>query len=199
MGCSIDQFTRLKPSAFVGSVDPVRAKNWIQKIKKVLDVLNCTENQKVTFSTFKLAREAKKWWVSVKKMEELRLILVALTWARFKELFFEQYFPATVRNANMEEFMNLTQESLTVQQYAAKFQELSGFAPFVLSDEVKKAWKFQRGLRKEIRRQMTILQLQDFAMLVDKATVAEECLLEDAKVQVSKKRPAPPSSSPRAK
>ncbi|XP_057961589.1 uncharacterized protein LOC131168476 [Malania oleifera] len=195
LGCSIEQFTRLKPSAFVGGTDPVRAENWIQEIEKILGVLNCTEKQKVTFATFKLAGEAERWWGSVKQMEEHRPIPIVLTWARFKELFFERYFPATMRNAKMEEFMNLTQGSLTVQQYAAKFQELSRFAPFVIPDEAKKAWKFQRGLRSEIRKQTAILQLQDFATLVDKATVAEECLLEDAEVQVTKKRPAPPNYS----
>ncbi|XP_057948222.1 uncharacterized protein LOC131143876 [Malania oleifera] len=40
-----------------------------------------------------------------------------------------------------------------------------------------------------------ILQLQDFATLIDKATVAEESLLEDIDVQVPMKRPALPSSS----
>ncbi|XP_057982352.1 uncharacterized protein LOC131167571 [Malania oleifera] len=125
MGCSIEQFTRLKPSIFVGSVDPVRAENWIQEIEKILDVLNSTEWQKMAFATFKLSGEAERWWVSVKKMEKNRPIPVALMWARFKDLFFEWYFLATVRNAKMEEFMNLTQESLTVQQYAAKFHELS--------------------------------------------------------------------------
>ncbi|XP_057953800.1 uncharacterized protein LOC131148081 [Malania oleifera] len=123
LSCSIEQFTRLKPSVFVGSVDPVRAKNWIQEIEKILDVLNYTEKQKVTF--------AKSWQGSLQ--------------------------------------------------------------------DAKKVWKFHRGPRKEIYRQTAILQLQDFATLVNKATVAEECLLEDAEFQVPKKRPAPPSSSPGAR
>ncbi|XP_057981145.1 uncharacterized protein LOC131166572 [Malania oleifera] len=125
MGCSIDEFTRLKPSVFIGSANPIRAENWIQEIEKILDVMNYIEKQKVTFVTFKLSREVERWWVSVKKMEEHRPIPVAMTWARFRELFFERYFPATVRNAKMEEFMSLTQELLTMQQYAARFQELS--------------------------------------------------------------------------
>ncbi|XP_057975451.1 uncharacterized protein LOC131162864 [Malania oleifera] len=64
----------------------------------------------------------------------------------------------------------------------------------MISDEAMKTWKFQRDLKKEIQRQTTILQLQDFATLVDKATVIEESLQEDAEVQVPKKRPAPLSS-----
>ncbi|XP_057954010.1 uncharacterized protein LOC131148312 [Malania oleifera] len=150
MGCFIDQFTRLKPSVFVGSANPVHTENWIQEIEEILHVLKCTKKQKVTFGMFKLSREVERWCVSVEKMEEHRLILVAMTWSRFRELFFERYFSATVRNAKMEEFRNLSQKSLS---------------------------------------------LQDFATLVNKATVAEESLLEDVEVQVLKKRPTPPSCS----
>ncbi|XP_057952397.1 uncharacterized protein LOC131146674 [Malania oleifera] len=168
MGCSIDQFTRLKPLVFIGSADPIRVENLIQKIEKNLDVLNCTEKQKVTFATFKLSREVERWWVSVKKMEEHQPIPVAMMWARFRKLFFELYFLATVRNAKMEEFMSLKQELLIVQQYIARFQELSRFTPFMISDKAMKASKFWRGLRKEIWIQTAILQLWDFATLVDK-------------------------------
>ncbi|XP_057969590.1 uncharacterized protein LOC131158751 [Malania oleifera] len=115
MRCSINQFTRLKPSIFIGSVDMIRAKNWIQEIEKILDVLNYAEKQKVTFAMFKLSGEAERWWVSVKKIEEHQPIPIVMTWARFRELFFEQYFPAMIRNMKMEKFMSLTQESLTVQ------------------------------------------------------------------------------------
>ncbi|XP_057972738.1 uncharacterized protein LOC131160878 [Malania oleifera] len=139
MGCSINQFTRLKPSMFVGSVDLVHAENWIQELKKILDVLNYTEKQKVTFATFKLLGEVERWWVSVKKMEEHQSIPVAMMLSRFRDLFFARYFLAMVRNAKMEKFMNLSQESLSVQQYAAKFQELSRFSPFMIPDEARKA------------------------------------------------------------
>ncbi|XP_057980171.1 uncharacterized protein LOC131165985 [Malania oleifera] len=127
-------------------------------------------------------------------LEEHRPITVVVTWARFKDLFFERYFPVTVRNVKMKEFISLEQGQLTIQQYAASFQELSRFAPFMVPDEVMKAWKFQRGPRKEIHRQTTIWQMQDFVTLVDKATIVEESLQEDVRVQNSKKRPAPSNS-----
>ncbi|XP_057969534.1 uncharacterized protein LOC131158684 [Malania oleifera] len=60
-----------------------------------------------------------------------------------------------------------------------------------VSSVARKAWKFERGLKKEIRKQTVILQLHDFATLMDKATVAEESLQEDTEVQIQKKRPAP--------
>ncbi|XP_057975393.1 uncharacterized protein LOC131162814 [Malania oleifera] len=47
----------------------------------------------------------------------------------------------------MEELLNLMQGHLMVQQYVAKFTELSRFAPYIVPDEAKKARKFERGLR----------------------------------------------------
>ncbi|XP_057972696.1 uncharacterized protein LOC131160832 [Malania oleifera] len=179
----------------MGSVDLIQAKNWIEEIEKILDVLNCTKKQKVAFATFKLTGKAERLWKLVKMLEEHRLTPMVLMWARFKDIFFEWYFLTTVKNAKMEEFISLEQGQLSVQQYVAKFQELSHFASFMIPDEAKKAWKFQRGLKKEIRKQTVIWQMQDFATLVDKATIAEESLQEDLEVQVPKKRLAPPSSS----
>ncbi|XP_057958743.1 uncharacterized protein LOC131151520 [Malania oleifera] len=138
LGCSIDQFTQLKPLAFVASADPIRIENWIREIEKILDVLNCTEKQKVAFAMFKLTSEAQRWWESVKMLEKHQPIPVVMTWTRFRDIFFERYFPAMVRNAKMEEFMSLTQGQLIVQQYSGRFQELSQFAPFMIPDEILK-------------------------------------------------------------
>ncbi|XP_057949339.1 uncharacterized protein LOC131144622 [Malania oleifera] len=139
LGCSIDQFTRLKPPILKGSADPIRVENWIRDIEKVLDVLNCTEKQNVAFATFKLTGKAQRWWESVKKLEEHRPIPVVMTWGYIRELFFEWYFPTAVRNAKMEEFMSLSQGLLTVQQYVAKLQELARFALFMVPDEAMMA------------------------------------------------------------
>ena len=42
--------------------------------------------------------------------------------------------------------MELIQENKTVLQYEAKFTELARFAPHFVSNDVRKAKKFQRGL-----------------------------------------------------
>ncbi|XP_057965288.1 uncharacterized protein LOC131155857 [Malania oleifera] len=131
------------------------------------------DEQKVLYVTFKLIGEAERWWESVKLLEAQRLKHMAMTWDRFREVFFERYFLATVWNAKMKEFMVLTQGQLMVQQYAARFMELSRFAPFMVPDEARKSWKFERGLKMEIQKQKMILQIQDFATLVDKATMVE--------------------------
>ncbi|XP_057954261.1 uncharacterized protein LOC131148526 [Malania oleifera] len=113
-------------------------------------VLDCTNKQKVYYAAFKMTREAKHWWPSVKLLDDQRVVKIALTWERFKELFFDRYFPSSVREENVEEFTNLTQGDMTVAEYAVKFVELSRFAPFLVLNEARQARKFEKGLRHRI-------------------------------------------------
>ncbi|XP_057976069.1 uncharacterized protein LOC131163490 [Malania oleifera] len=138
------------PLSFAGSTDPIPAKNWIWEIEKILVILHCMDEQKMLYTTFKLTGEAEMCWESVRMLEEQKPVPVGMTWRHFREVFFERYYPAYVRNINMEEFMSLTQGQLTVQQYAARFMEPSHFASFMIPDEARKAWKFKKGLKKEI-------------------------------------------------
>ncbi|XP_057981306.1 uncharacterized protein LOC131166752 [Malania oleifera] len=145
----------------------------MQEIEKTLTVLHCTDDQRVLCATYKFTGEAKRWWTAVKLLEEQRPVLVAMTWNQFKDVFFDRYFPATIRGVKVEEFLNLTKGHLTIQQYTTKFTELSCFAPYIIPDEAKKVRKFERGLRQEIYEQVAVLNERDFSELVGKATVAE--------------------------
>ncbi|XP_057972732.1 uncharacterized protein LOC131160871 [Malania oleifera] len=171
LGCTIEKFTKMNAQAFSRAVDPAVAKNWMQEIEKVLTVLHCTDEQRVLYAMYKLIGEAEIWWMAMKLLEEQRPILEPMTWSRFREIFFDRYFPSTIREVKVQEFLSLTQGSLTVQQYATKFIKLSRFAPYIVLDEAKKAKKFER---------------------VDRAIVAEESENTDVGVLSQRKKPMPP-------
>ncbi|XP_057953970.1 uncharacterized protein LOC131148264 [Malania oleifera] len=132
---------------FVGEANPVIADDWVQEIEELLGVLESIEDQKVRFATFKLVREAKRRWRSAKMVEEQRPKLTSITWSHFKEVFFDRYFLTATQEAKVYEFLHLTQGPMTIQQYAVRFVELSRFTPHKISDEPRKAWLFERGLR----------------------------------------------------
>ncbi|XP_057954103.1 uncharacterized protein LOC131148418 [Malania oleifera] len=144
----------------------------MQKIEKVLVVLQCTEEQRVLFATYKQIGEVERWWTAIKLLREQRAVPIAMTWFQFRELFFDRYFSATTRETKVEEFLNLKQGQQTVQQYAARFIELSRFVLYIVPDEAKKARQFERGLRREIYKQVAVLKVQDFAELVDRVVMA---------------------------
>ncbi|XP_057954209.1 uncharacterized protein LOC131148506 [Malania oleifera] len=152
--CTMEQFTQMRPSLFFGGPDPLVAENCVQDIEDMLIVLSCTDEQKVLFATFKLTEEAKRWWRSARLLEEQRLEPIAVTWSCFREISFERYFPAIVRSAKVVEFLHLTQGSITVSQYAARFIKLSRFAPYLVPDEERKVRKFEEGLRQSLFEQV---------------------------------------------
>ncbi|XP_057975277.1 uncharacterized protein LOC131162687 [Malania oleifera] len=54
----------MNPLAFLGGVDLAATENWMQETEKVLVMLQCTEEQMVLFATYKLTRQAERWWTA---------------------------------------------------------------------------------------------------------------------------------------
>ncbi|XP_057975946.1 uncharacterized protein LOC131163368 [Malania oleifera] len=164
-GSSIKEFMRMKPLAFVGGLDQVAKEKWVQEIEEILEVLSCTDEQKVRYAAFKMIGDLKRWWLSVKLLEEQILVKIALTWERLKELFFERYFSLSNREKKIEEITNLIQGDMIIAECAAKFVDLSCFAPFLISNKV-----------------------QNFSNLVDKASVLEKSIQSGTEPAEQKKR-----------
>ncbi|KAA0047130.1 reverse transcriptase [Cucumis melo var. makuwa] len=74
-----------------------------------------------------------------------------ITWQQFKESFYAKFFSASLRDAKRQEFLNLEQGDMTVEQYDAEFDMLSRFDPEMIATEAARADKFVRGLRLDIQ------------------------------------------------
>ncbi|XP_040996140.1 uncharacterized protein LOC121242327 [Juglans microcarpa x Juglans regia] len=148
-GCTIEHFNRMHPPTFDGRGDATLAEDWIQDIEEIIRVINCTDEQKVLYSAFKLTREAKRWWSSERTIREAEGTEI-VRWVHFKQVFLEHFFPTLVLDDKAMEFANFVQGALTVHQYAARFIELSRFAAYLIPDEEKKARKFEQGLNEKI-------------------------------------------------
>ena len=111
---TIKQFQQLRPPTFLGTPDPMAAESWLLGIERIFEVLPCTEEQKVIFSTFTFEGAALVWWQLKKPLEPLWL------WPRFLEVFNDEYFPEIIRDQKTMEFLNLTQEKITVVEQFSK-------------------------------------------------------------------------------
>lgn len=49
-------------------------------------------------------------------------------WYKFKNSFLDYFVPRELREAKVEEFVNLKQEGMTVKEYGLKFIQLFGYA-----------------------------------------------------------------------
>ena len=83
----------------------------------------------------------------------------------------------SVKYAKEVEFLQLTQGSKSVTEYAEKFKHLIRFYTMPLDEE----WwcrKFENGLRGDLRLMVAPLSIKDFAALVEKARVMEKMKVE---------------------
>ncbi|XP_068242570.1 uncharacterized protein [Palaemon carinicauda] len=93
---------------------------------------------------------------------------------------------------------------MTVAQYAAKFDELSRFAPHMVSTESLKARKFERGLKSGIQAKVFLWRCPTYAEILEKALFAEQNFNEwkkqqsgksEAKVKRTSSQSVPPKAS----
>ncbi|XP_028088895.1 uncharacterized protein LOC114289377 [Camellia sinensis] len=145
----------------------MKAKAWVLGIEKLFEVFPCTEAQKVQLAAFTLEDEARRWWMLTRTMHQ------GLTWERFLELFYDKYFPQSIRDKKVTEFETLRQGNKTVAEYEAQFTELARFAPHMVDTGYKKARKFEGGLRGTILDKINMLKLSTYVDVLERAVIAE--------------------------
>ncbi|KAL8104423.1 hypothetical protein AgCh_028583 [Apium graveolens] len=85
-------------------------------------------------------------------------------------------------------FLELKHDKMTVAEYEAKFTELSRFVPEFVNTEEKKARRFQLGLKQWIQNRVAVLELTDYATLVQKASIVEAGSEQTVKEKENRKR-----------
>ncbi|KAL0551335.1 hypothetical protein IC582_010421 [Cucumis melo] len=122
---------------------------WLSSLETIFRYMKCPEDQKVQCAVFMLTDKGTAWWETTERM--LGGDVSQITWQQFKESFYAKFFSASLRDAKRQEFLNLEQGDMTVEQYDAEFDMLSRFAPEMIATEAARADKFVRGLRLDIQ------------------------------------------------
>ncbi|XP_073046070.1 uncharacterized protein [Primulina eburnea] len=97
---------------------------------------------------YMLRDDASLWWEGTTHAVDV----ATLTWARFREMFFEKYFPADVKGRLTREFMSLRQGDLSMAEFISKFDRGFHFVPMIAGDVAQKLRHFLDGLRPNLRR-----------------------------------------------
>ena len=59
---NIAKFMRLRPPTFSSSTDPMEADDWLRAIGRKLDMIQCTDRERVLFASHQLNGLASEWW-----------------------------------------------------------------------------------------------------------------------------------------
>lgn len=96
---------RFAPPAFERHIDPAVVEEWLEEMKKRFTLVTFSEEQKVTLATYMLQGEAHLWWVSLRQKQGPKDPL--MMWSLFEKLFYEKYFPNSMRQKKQREFVLL--------------------------------------------------------------------------------------------
>lgn len=162
-------FKSLQPPEFKGTADPVEARAWLKEMEKSFEIIDVEDEKKTIFAAYLLKGEANYWWEAKKALEGAGVV----TWERFTELFLEKYFPDYMEGQMEIKFLEFKQNNLTIAEYEAKFAELSRFVPQWVDTDLKRARRFQYGLKPWIQKRVAPFEITEYTKMVQKAAIIE--------------------------
>ena len=85
----------------------------------------------------------------------------SITWKFLKSSFLERFFPREMREAKVEEYINLRQGSMTVTEYSLKFVKLSRYATSLVSNSRDEISRFLIGIAEDLKEECRVAMLHD--------------------------------------
>ncbi|KAL5553334.1 hypothetical protein UlMin_040735 [Ulmus minor] len=165
------EFKRLTLPTFEGAIDPLKTEKWVTEMDKTFLVVRCTDAEKVDYAAYMLQEDAYDWWRMVKRQHENDT--ETFTWEMFKNEFFNQYFPKSVRREKEREFSKLEQGNKSVAEYEATFARLAKFAPDLVATEESRFKCFEEELRASIRQAVVPFEIATYSGVVNKVLLVE--------------------------
>ncbi|KAA3473705.1 ATP-dependent zinc metalloprotease FtsH [Gossypium australe] len=153
----------------VSGVAPSTAEYWLEATEQIMDDLDLTAEEKLKGIVSLLQDESYKWWLTVRDS----VAAEDLTWDYFRAAYQKKYIGASYIDAQRKAFLRLVQGSKFVSEYEAEFLRLSRYARGIVATEHERCVRFEDGLRDELRLLIAPQQEREFAVLVEKAKVAE--------------------------
>lgn len=166
----LDAFCKRRPPVWDGEGDPTVAETWLKQIAKFLDTMNITNAEdRIPLATFQLQGEADHWWDLIKATNTVE----TMTWRQFENLFNEKNFPEPIRDAKLQEFIDLKQETMTVSQYITCFESLVRHATSFVATPAMRAKRFAWGLHPSIRKSVVSQKFRTYPEAIECALIME--------------------------
>ena len=145
----------------------------------MLGSMGVTSRDKAELASCQLRDVSQIWYTQWKdnRLEELGPI----EWDEFKESFLGKYFPHERREVNVEEFINLKQGNVIVEEYSLKFSMLSRYAPSLVSNTRDEMSHFVMGVANLVREECRTTMLHDYMTLA--RLMVYEQWIEDSKLK----------------
>jgi hypothetical protein len=132
-----------KPPTFPSSPDPLHVDDWLKSVEKMMNIVQCSDWEKVLYASGRLIGPAVDWWDSYTAAHD---DANNITWAEFAPQFINYDIPVGLMKIKKKEFLSLKQGNMSVSEYRDKFIQLSRYAPDEVANDERKQEHFMEGL-----------------------------------------------------
>ncbi|XP_024965970.1 uncharacterized protein LOC112506183 [Cynara cardunculus var. scolymus] len=166
----LERFHKQKPRVFILAATPVDAEDWIIHLEKIFRVLGCPDHIRVELAIYKLEGDAYCWWHVWKQAHTGVVDIGSLTWEEFKELFYQQYFSNSDKDAYGREYATIRQrDDESISDYMARFLRLASYAGIIAGIASYQTEKFKWSLNGKYRSKLINQNFTTVAQVVDAA------------------------------
>ena len=163
----IKEFNKLKPLAFRSAANSAEAEDWITHMEKMFQVLGCPDNFKTRLAAFKLEGDALSWWTAhLRTQAGGDAYADTCTWATFREIFYNRYFPVSEQQRFEREYGSIYQlEKENSVDYMQRFMRLVSFVGPIAGDAQRQARHFKWGLKRWVLERIVNTEYADVAQV----------------------------------
>ena len=117
---------------------------FIDEVYKIVHATVVTLREKAELASYQLKDVSQMWYTQWKgnRPEDSGPIY----WEEFKEVFLGKYFLREMREVKVEEFINLKQANMSVEEYPLKFSKLFKYSPSLVSNPSDEMSNFVTGV-----------------------------------------------------
>jgi hypothetical protein len=190
---SYQDFLSTQPPLFHKADEPLDADAWLRTIESKFALLSapCSDENKALFAAQQLRGTARIWWDHYHAMQPADHVV---TWDEFRTAFQAHHIPEGLIERKLNEFLNLTQGTRTVMQYAQVFNHLCQYAGYHAENDALKRDRFHRGLNIKLKERLNLVRADNFNELVNMAITQEDCISAH-RAEKKRKTPTGPSAT----
>ncbi|XP_049387783.1 uncharacterized protein LOC125852068 [Solanum stenotomum] len=157
VGTRIRDFLNLDLPSFTGSDPNEDPQDFIDQIQRTLDVMHVSGKEALELTAYRLKGVAILWYEAWKQSRGIEA--PSATWKEFIKAFLDYYLPLEIREARVDQFLNLHQGNMSVREYNLKFNSLARYTPNVVTTMEDRVHQYMDRLDSYLVRDCTIASL----------------------------------------
>jgi hypothetical protein len=132
----------------------------------MLNIAQCSDQEKVLYASGCLTRPAVDWWDSYTTAHDAANTII---WEEFTTQFRNYHIPVGLMKIKNKEFLSLKQGNMPISEYHDKFIQLSRYALDEVADDERKQEHFIEGLNGPLQYSLVAHTFPSFQRLLDNA------------------------------